>query len=359
MFLRLGGSVYATSGEYAESLFKEAARYIDAAYEVQKDSAEIIATFLCGQAGVYALRAVIAHQNNMSAICSASVRQLFNMERDCLRERSSEILYGKAGYLYALQFVNANLPESVLPATADETINRVVQSILASGRAYSKQTHQKSPLMWRWHEEYLGAAHGLAGILYLLLQFPTFLSEDDLKDIDAAAQWLKSLALSDHNYPAHVDEERTDLVQWCHGAPGMVALFVRLHEVMGERGGYLAAAREAAEVVWTKGLLTKSVGLCHGTIGNAWGGRYAFLALWAGTGEAHYLHKAKHFVHFALTSPHVKTIRTPDAPYSLMEGMAGVVYCCAEMLEPTHSAFPGYERPIPCARVPASTSKSS
>lgn len=29
----------------------------------------------------------------------------------------------------------------------------------------------ESPLLWQWHDKiYLGAAHGVAGILYLLLQ---------------------------------------------------------------------------------------------------------------------------------------------------------------------------------------------
>ena len=47
----------------------------------------------------------------------------------------------------------------------------MIASILNSGKSYAKACGIKSPLMYSWHEsEYLGGAHGLAGILYLLLQ---------------------------------------------------------------------------------------------------------------------------------------------------------------------------------------------
>jgi hypothetical protein len=48
------------------------------------------------------------------------------------------------------------------------------------------------------------------------------------------------------------------LVQWCHGAAGMVALMVKCEEVFGPSdGSFLAAARQAADLVWERGLLKK------------------------------------------------------------------------------------------------------
>jgi len=68
-------------------------------------------------------------------------------------------------------------------------------------------------------------------------------------------------------------EERQDdvddnLVQWCHGAPGMISLFSRLYILTGKEK-YLEVVLSAAEVTWKKGLLTKSLSLCHGVVGNA------------------------------------------------------------------------------------------
>ena len=48
----------------------------------------------------------------------------------------------------------------------DDAIRRVVAATLASGRR-----HGGDGLRYAWHgKEYVGAAHGYAGILYLLLK---------------------------------------------------------------------------------------------------------------------------------------------------------------------------------------------
>lgn len=53
----------------------------------------------------------------------------------------------------------------------DEALAAVVRAILDSGRAGAKKWGASAPLMYRWHEKhYLGAAHGLVGILFVLLQ---------------------------------------------------------------------------------------------------------------------------------------------------------------------------------------------
>lgn len=47
----------------------------------------------------------------------------------------------------------------------------MISYIIKSGISYSSTNHCQSPLMYSWHDkEYIGGAHGLAGILYLLLQ---------------------------------------------------------------------------------------------------------------------------------------------------------------------------------------------
>lgn len=48
---------------------------------------------------------------------------------------------------------------------------QVVDSIIKTGKCYSIATKSDSPLLWNWHDKvYFGAAHGMAGILYMLLQ---------------------------------------------------------------------------------------------------------------------------------------------------------------------------------------------
>lgn len=50
-------------------------------------------------------------------------------------------------------------------------LSKVISAIIKSGRQFAQQMKSDSPLLWQWHEKiYLGAAHGVAGILYILLQ---------------------------------------------------------------------------------------------------------------------------------------------------------------------------------------------
>lgn len=78
-----------------------------------------------------------------------------------------EMLNGHAGYLYALLFVG-----SLVPGTLDEgLVEREVMTILDAGRRGSRHDSSPAPLMFTWHDKhYLGAAHGVAGILTVLLQ---------------------------------------------------------------------------------------------------------------------------------------------------------------------------------------------
>ena len=84
----------------------------------------------------------------------------------CLQTDSDEVLYGKAGGLYALLLLNTTLPAAI----PDSVIVSVTGSIIADGRDYvtrgpGKGRFPTNILMYKWHSEYLGAAHGVAGMV--------------------------------------------------------------------------------------------------------------------------------------------------------------------------------------------------
>lgn len=73
----------------------------------------------------------------------------------------------------------------------------------------------------------LGAAHGLSGILFALLNFPAFIKSDASveRDVKAAVDYFLAIQAEDGNFATVVGEERSGragegLVHWCHGAPG-------------------------------------------------------------------------------------------------------------------------------------------
>lgn len=50
---------------------------------------------------------------------------------------------------------------------------QVVTAIIESGKALSKEERkaERCPLLYQWHrKQYVGAAHGMAGIYYMLMQ---------------------------------------------------------------------------------------------------------------------------------------------------------------------------------------------
>src|SRR4029079_8944282 len=85
------------------------------------------------------------------------------------------------------------------------------------------------------------------------------------------------------NWPPVVGDESLDRVQWCHGAPGIVATVGDLLPEDLLLGG--------AELTWHAGPLVKGSNLCHGTGGNG----YAFLRTYRLTGDSMWLDRARGF----------------------------------------------------------------
>jgi lantibiotic modifying enzyme len=196
--------------------------------------------------------------------------------------------------------------------------------------------NEPMPLIWQWHEKhYLGAAHGVVGILHTLLQ----LSQQDLdlveKNVsttkvnvlqlikDTINSVMKNFSFESGNLQSSVSSEKDRLVHWCHGAPGLCLLLLRASkrlQYIDEQSAnkYLQMASSIAEsVVYPRGLLKKGTGLCHGISGNG----YVLLQLSQAyrnidpTKELEWRNRAIQFAAFAVRNLNsLKGI--PDRPYS-------------------------------------------
>ncbi|KAK3022244.1 hypothetical protein RJ639_046032 [Escallonia herrerae] len=137
-----------------------------------------------------------------------------------------------------------------------------------------------------YDEKYWGAAHGLAGIIHVLLEYD--LKPDQSEDLKGTLKYMIKNRFPSGNYPASEEDRGDALVHWCHGAPGVALTLVKAAEVTYIERELLEAAIDTAEVVWNCGLL-KRVGMCHGISGNA----YVFLSLYRLTGNMEFLYRAK------------------------------------------------------------------
>lgn len=252
---------------------------------------------------------------------------------------SYDLLFGRAGFLWAALFINKYLGEETVSM---DLLMPIVVAVLAGGRA-GASNNTACPLMYRWHgTRYWGAAHGLAGILQVLLHFP--LSKEDAEDVKGTLRYMMSNRFPHSgNYPSSEGNPRDKLVQWSHGATNMAITLSKASQVFTSEREFRDAATEAGEVVWKSGLV-KKVGLADGVAGNA----YAFLSLYRLTGESIYEERAKAFSSFLYHNA-TKLVNAQsgwhraELVYSLFQGLAGIACLWFDLFSPVNSRFPGYE----------------
>jgi len=335
----------------SEEATKEASKLLQDALQVAQDvdshrSRSRITLLEGPYVGLTALTIVLLHSTGM---VSQAIQQangfITDLEQLCRNLSSSEceVLYGRAGALQAILYLRKELDDCQLGSDAALSIAR---SILMEGRRCALvNKHLGLPLLWEWHgSKYLGAAHGVVGILHTLLCLNS--SEIELLEesekpmllIRETIQKLDQFCWPSGNLDSSIKEShRTDrLVHWCHGAPGYVLLLVKAAKVFHNSTFQARAQQIAKDVIWPRGLLRKGVGLCHGISGNA----YALLAV-AET-DASFIGKASYFVDFALE--HLNRLeRVPDRPFSLFEGTGGLCSLILDLSEPKDARFPVYD----------------
>ncbi|KAJ1694144.1 hypothetical protein LUZ63_010842 [Rhynchospora breviuscula] len=290
-------------------------------------------TFICGRAGVCALGAVVSVHLQDKDMANHYLTS-FN-EITMPSTVPNELLYGRAGYLWACSFLNKHIGKDTIHP---DKMGPLVKEIIRDGRRLSNEG--RSPLMYEWHgKKYWGAAHGLTGIMHVLMDIE--LKQDEKEDVKGTLNYMIQNRFPSGNYPSSEGSSDDRLVHWCHGAPGVSLTMAKAYEVFKE-DRFLHAASNAAEVVWNRGLL-KRVGICHGISGNA----YTFLSLYRQTANKEYLYRAKAFTCFLLDRG-IELIaegilHSGDRPFSLFEGQAGMAYLFLDMANPAESGFPGYE----------------
>ncbi|KAH8116097.1 hypothetical protein DFH11DRAFT_1506897 [Phellopilus nigrolimitatus] len=295
-------------------------------------------------------------------------------------EIGDEVLYGRAGLLWGMLNLQVWLEEDARVPTprrndvkriaGDALIEEIVNELFEAGdtgaQIYTRSSGETGlPLMWNWHGKfYLGAIHGVSGILTVLLQAPRKIIKPHLHQISSCINALCDLSSRNNGHlPSSLPAvSRTHhLVQICHGSPGFLLLLATFRARFPQewRSGWDAGEALASENVWKEGLVTKGLGVCHGVAGNAWPWLLNAHAK-RGTPEADislsralaFLLHARELPPLATPSAHTSPYRTPDHPYSLFEGLAGTV--CAwvdacviirERLAETGENRPGGDRP--------------
>ncbi|KHJ79023.1 hypothetical protein OESDEN_21341, partial [Oesophagostomum dentatum] len=156
------------------------------------------ARFLCGDLGAYVTQ--MSNPDLRPALASRIEKLADVLARDDYP--SDEILVGRAGFLSGVLWIRTTIDSSLI---SNDSVRKVLSAMLLSGRRYSQQRKSPCPLMYEYHgTEYLGAAHGLAGILQMALGFYDLLSDSEEKAVRDSAEWLLSTQDDEGNFASSV-----------------------------------------------------------------------------------------------------------------------------------------------------------
>jgi len=169
---------------------------------------------------------------------------------------------------------------------------------------------------------YLGPVHGYAGNMLALLRGWPWLDAGQRERIAAGitATLTATARHSPHgvNWPAIVPSaEAPVLMQYCHGAPGMVTV---LADAPFSAPALDDVLRAGGDFTWFAGPLAKGPNLCHGTGGNG----YAFLKLYRRFGEPLWLDRARAFAMTAIAQCRAARDHHGQGRYSLWTGDLGL-----------------------------------
>lgn len=106
-------------------------------------------SFVCGEAGVLAVAAVLLNQLNMKEKTEDCVKNLLKFSRevsDIDDKMPDEVLYGRAGYLFSLLYVKFHYDSGAISSAAIES---VVEAIISSGKALALEEKSDLPLLYK------------------------------------------------------------------------------------------------------------------------------------------------------------------------------------------------------------------
>jgi hypothetical protein len=278
-------------------------------YAGEPDTGSIIPSYFFGGAGVL----LLAFRERRDPETARCLFDLIEANRD---HPARELLVGAPGTMLAAVFAHEVTGE-------DRWRSLYLRNVDALMRVWRENPDDRLE-MWTQalhggHRRYLGAAHGFAGNVFALLRGWKLLSESQRTLIrERAVRTLTATAViedGEANWPPEPESPHF-LVQWCHGAPGIVTSFARfppdpaLDELL----------LKAGKLVWRAEPLRKGPNLCHGTAGNG----AAFLALFARTGEQIWLERARRFAMHSILQVKAARAKYGRGRYALWTGDIGV-----------------------------------
>jgi Lanthionine synthetase C-like protein len=233
-----------------------------------------------------------------------------------------ELMWGAAGSMLCATFLRTWTAED----RWQEVFLLQAQRMLREWERIDGIGHLWSPDLYGEKHKYLGPVHGFAGNIIPLIAGRELLPRRGYEDIcTKVVETVINTATTTEtqaNWVAVFDEsdraQTPNLVQHCHGAPGIVTILSKLPRGIDARFDQLL--EKGGELTWHAGPLRKGANLCHGTAGNG----YAFLKLYERTQKDVWLERARAFAMHAIEQYRLSKELYHQGRYTLWTGDLGL-----------------------------------
>lgn len=305
-----------------------------AAYRADPDTGSVVPSYYLGEVGIL----LVQWQLTGSAQAADA---LFDAVRANIPNPTNEALWAAPGTMVAAWQLWEATGEPRWRGLFLDNVEQLWRTWLYDDAA---QCHLWTQDMYGRVVQYSGAGHGFAGNVYPLLRGAAVLDAARLVPLrERSVVTLKAFAQVEDgvvNFKVSTTIPRPGrpamLMQWCHGAPGIVtALSYFPAGLSAELDAMLAGAGEA---IWQAGPLAKGAGLCHGTAGNG----EAFLTLYQRTGDALWLARARAFAMHAVAQSDRARAQHGQGRHTLWTGDPGVAVYLWQCIE-GRAGMPGLD----------------
>ena len=299
--------------------------------EVRKYMRAETASYLLGEAGILLLQFKLAPSEDVA-------HQLYGHLEARIGDPRG-IAWGGAGAMLAALFMH----ERTNNARWKELYLRGFKALFDQWH-YSDEArcHLWTSSLYGVTEMRIGAIHGFAANAFAMLRGRHLLEpsvqDEVLRRIHETVHATARIEGPQANWPNNVGPTTRPtalptVVQHCNGASGIIN---SLSEFPNDsRWPIDALLQQAGELIWKAGPPIKFPSLCHGAAGSG----YAFLRLYARTGDDRWLDRARSFAMYSIEQCDRALTKYGQRKYSLWTGDLGLAICLWDCIR-TSAKFP-------------------
>lgn len=246
---------------------------LEMAVKIEKDLKEHIESYISekefefgGFVGLTGAVYAFAHEE----VGQAELTRLFNLlidKIDTANMPQTDFLAGIAGIAKVIIYTYRKLKDFPEFSNEDREKAKIKLREIAE-ELMTRVTYANEDALYWGVEGYTGYAHGVAGIVDALADYYEFSGDERIIPfIGKGCNFIESCFIKDENNWARTNKCGHISINWCHGAPGIALMKMRLAEVFGDKFVTRSDLEKIGRIIMNNGFGFDHC-LCHGDMGN-------------------------------------------------------------------------------------------